>query len=253
MLKVGVLGHTGRMGTLLVQQLQQDSRSVFSGGLGRRDHGNSGLEKISSEHHTLFKNSDVLVDFTTVGATQMHVQLARTHKKPLVIGTTGLSVLDQDMVTLCSEEIAVFQASNFSLAHNIMGEALEFLAKHLEATYDVEIFECHHAHKKDAPSGSALTLGRVVAQARGVSLQEPISLERPSKRVPGSIGFSVSRGGNVTGDHTVTFLGQEDLLSISHRAFSPVLFAQGALKAAHWVVSQPPGLYGMSDLIKSFS
>lgn len=260
MIKIGVLGCQGRMGRLIVAEILQTSGCLFSSGSVKKQHL---LEKefetflksfdkfhsVTSNPEEVFKSSEVIIDFTTVGATIQHLELAQHYKIPLVIGTTGLSKEDDHRITDTAKEIPLLQDFNTSLGHTLMINLVEKMAYILDESYDIEIFEMHHSLKKDAPSGSSLNLGKAVAKGRGIPFLDKINTDRNQLRKRGEIGFSVARGGNVTGDHSVIFAGDKEMITLSHRAFSPALFAQGAVKAAQWLIKQKPGRYQMRDVL----
>lgn len=253
MLKIGLLGSQGRMGAYIAQESARDKAFHLVGGLVREKSSSSVSSSlcpfVTDDPHDLFPKVDVLIDFTTPGSTQRHLEWAQHYERPLVIGTTGLSEEDQLKIQTYGTSLPLFQSYNMSMVHAVMAQMVESLAQILDASYDIEIFEMHHAKKRDAPSGSALNLGQAAAKGRGFSLKMPLDLNRVARRQEGTIGFAVSRGGNVAGDHHVTFAGQNDLLTVTHRAFSPRVFAQGALKAAEWLRDQKPGVYTMNDLL----
>lgn len=174
-------------------------------------------------------------------------------KCPLVLGTTGHSAEQLAAINVASKSIAIVMASNFSLGVNLMFKLAELMAKALNADYDAEIFEAHHRNKKDAPSGTALSIGHAVAKGRGTTLQDEEIHGRHGEtgvRPRGAIGFSVLRGGDVIGDHTLTFAGPGERLELTHRAQDRMSFAVGALRAARWVVGKKPGLYSMQDVLE---
>lgn len=194
---------------------------------------------------------DVLIDFTSPASMIEHLDACLRLKKPVVIGTTGYSDEQKQAVIQASQAIPVFLASNMCVGVNVLMH-LAAKASALLQDSDVEIFELHHAKKKDAPSGTALSIGEEVAQARKQVLSEQMITDRTGlgdSRHKGQIGFSVARGGNVAGDHLVMFLGQNERLSISHQAVSTDVFAKGALQVAQWLVKQPKGFYGMKDFL----
>ncbi len=207
---------------------------------------------IRSENHALFKSSSVIIDFTTPYAAIDHAAMAHEHDKPLVVGTTGLSDSQIGALETAAKKIPVVYSANFSLGVNLLAALVEIAAQKLSADYDIEIFEAHHRHKKDAPSGTAYMLGKAAARGRGIELEgmmTPARFGEIGARVPGTIGFSVFRGGDVVGDHTVTLAGPGERIELGHKASDRSIFAKGAVKAALWVVGQKPGLYSMRDVL----
>jgi 4-hydroxy-tetrahydrodipicolinate reductase len=182
-----------------------------------------------------------------------HAALANQNKKPLVVGTTGLTAVEEAGLTAASKNAPVFYSANMSVGVNILAVFIEQAAQRLKAEeYDIEIFEAHHKHKTDAPSGTALLLGKAAAKGRGVRLDDamiPARFGQTGPRITGSIGMSVFRGGDVIGDHTVTFAGAGERIEFTHKASDRALFAKGAVRAAVWLAGQKPGLYAMRDLL----
>lgn len=195
---------------------------------------------------------DVFIDFSAPDALQGHLETAVEAKRPIVIGTTGLTPGHQRMIDEASAKIAVLQAANTSLGVNLLVHLVRQAAAKLGEDWDIEIAEMHHRHKADAPSGTALLLGRAAADGRGVSLDEMSERDRDGitgPREPGRIGFAALRGGSVAGDHQVVFAGDGERLELGHRAESRAIFAQGAVRAALWIADCPPGRYGMDDVL----
>lgn len=233
---VGVLGHTGRVGRLIVRELEEgDDTLSYAGGAGRAD-----------DAAALFMKADVLIDFTLPEATARHAELAAQYKKPLVIGTTGLKEAQEKTLQDAAKKAPILYAANMSVGVNMLLALVEQAAARLDAAWDIEIMESHHKHKIDAPSGTALALGRAAQDGRGGG---KFVEERSGKRAKGTIGFAVQRGGDVVGEHDVTFFGNGERLTLSHKATDRALFARGALRAATWLVAQKPGLYSMRDAL----
>jgi len=262
-MKVGVVGCTGRMGRSIVKTLLAQDSMQLSGGscrpgadvlgqdIGLLINGEGMGEKITDDLGQLFSQSEVIIDFTTPETLIDHVRWAEEYKTPLVVGTTGLDENHILKLVELSKLIPLVVDTNMSLGMTLMKKLVAQCAGQLKAEdYDAEIFEMHHRHKKDAPSGSALTLRDMIAQARG----EPLDANEPGyhtgPRKQGKIGLSVARGGAVFGEHHVMFLGEEETLTLQHQALSRHAFAKGAVKAAQWVKDQPPGLYSMMDVLE---
>jgi len=238
MIYIGVLGASGRMGQAILGALENHPRCSLSVA-GTR-------ENVSS----LFEGSDVVIDFTSSETLSAHLNLGLSHKKPLVIGTTGLQQKHETLLTSASGKIPLVVASNMSIGMTVLSNLVQQAANLLDETYDIEISELHHRHKKDAPSGTALMLGHAAAKGRGKTLQElQCGPDRQGERRKGSIGFSVKRGGMVIGDHTAGFIGDDEMIELSHRGLSRSVYAKGALRAAEWVIKQKPGFYSMKDVL----
>lgn len=259
--KIALVGVNGRMGRALVQAVQEDKNTVLSAAFVRQGSTLTGMDvgemtgygrlNVSLQDKldtTLF---DVLVDFTRPEATMAYMQQCVTAKKPLVIGTTGFSATELATMKAAAEQIPIVFAPNFSVGVNLL-LGLVAKAAHVLTDYDIEVIEAHHRYKVDAPSGTALRLGQAAADALGWDLdscavygREGITGERPAQQ----IGFATVRGGDVVGDHTVLFAGLGERVELTHKASSRLTFAQGAVRAAQWLVHQPAGLYDMQDVL----
>lgn len=196
--------------------------------------------------------SDTVIDFTRPAGTLTHLAACRAAGKSLVIGTTGFEPLELDALRVAAREVPIVFAPNFSIGVNVSLRLVALASKALGADYDVEVFEMHHKLKVDAPSGTALKLGEVAAVARGTSLEKDGVFARhgvTGERKAGTIGFSVARGGDIIGDHTVYFAGAGERIEITHRSQSRATYAQGALRAAAWLAGKPAGLYDMADVL----
>jgi 4-hydroxy-tetrahydrodipicolinate reductase len=196
--------------------------------------------------------SDVLVDFTRPEGTLAHVRACQAAKRALVIGTTGFEPAQLDQIRAAARDIAIVMAPNMSVGVNVTLKLVELAAKALGPDYDVEVFEIHHKLKVDAPSGTALKLGEVAARARGASLDRDGVFARhgvTGERKAGTVGFSVARGGDIVGDHTVFFAGPGERVEITHRSSSRATYAQGAMRAAKFVAAKPAGFYDMQDVL----
>lgn len=217
-------------GTVLPEELKKSKASFF----------------VTDNPDELFKQSDAVIDFTAPKATRKHIWLAAKHRKPLIIGTTGLKPADEKEMKDASKETRIVYASNFSLGVNLLNALVEKAAAALGPEWDIEIFEAHHRNKIDAPSGTALSLGKAAQKGRGGG---KFVTDREGKRKTGDIGFSVARGGDVVGEHKVYFYGEGERVDLTHVATNRALFARGALRAALWVKNKPRGLYSMRDVL----
>jgi len=192
---------------------------------------------------------DVLIDFSRPQLTARAVDFAVEHAIPMVIGTTGLDNSLQERILEASGGIAICQAANFSIGVNLLLDLVTRAAASLPDAFEVEISELHHRWKVDAPSGTALALGRAAAEGRGEDHDAGAHVRGGGARQPGEIGYQVARGGDVAGEHTVFFLGDGERLELTHRAADRAIFARGALHAARWLVGKPPGLYSMRNVL----
>jgi 4-hydroxy-tetrahydrodipicolinate reductase len=194
-------------------------------------------------------SADVFVDFSAPEGLEHHLETAVEANRPILIGTTGLTDAHQRLIEEAAARIAVLQAANTSLGVNLLAFLVRETAARLGEDWDIEIVEMHHRHKLDAPSGTALLLGKAAAEARGSTLEKLRRDGNRGARRDGSIGFASLRGGSVAGDHQVIFAGDGERLELGHRAESRAIFAQGAVRAAVWLVGRPAGLYSMSDVL----
>jgi 4-hydroxy-tetrahydrodipicolinate reductase len=208
--------------------------------------------KIGTDVAAALAHADVLVDFTRPEGTLAHVKACRAAKRAMVIGTTGFSASGLEEIRAASRDIAIMMAPNMSVGVLVMAKLAEMAARVLGPGYDAEVFEIHHNKKVDAPSGTALMLGKVVAKARAGNFDDEAVFARhgnTGERKPGTVGFASLRGGDVVGDHTVYFAGTGERLEITHRSTSRATYAQGAMRAAKFAAARGPGLYGMNDVL----
>lgn len=263
-MKIGIVGCAGRMGRMLVAETLATEGAILAGGtehaespfLGQ-DIGqlagkeNAGLP-VGSDTEALFAAADVVIDFTLPMATIPHAEAAVRNGTAWVLGTTGLSTADQQAVDKAAETIAVLQAANYSVGVNLLQRLTRQVAEVLGNDYDIEILEMHHRHKVDAPSGTALVLGKAAAEGRGVDLDTVSQRVRDGHtgaRIPGDIGFATLRGGDVAGDHSVIFAADGERLELTHKASNRGVFAKGAVRGAQWIAGKSPGLYSMQDVL----
>jgi 4-hydroxy-tetrahydrodipicolinate reductase len=194
----------------------------------------------------------VLIDFTRPEGTLAHLAVCRARNVKMVIGTTGFSAEQKEELKEAAKEIAIVFAPNMSVGVNVTFKLLQMAARALNEGYDIELIEAHHRHKVDAPSGTALRMGEIVAEALNRDLEEVSVYGRhgvTGERLPATIGFSTVRGGNIVGDHTVMFAGTGERIEISHKASSRANFAVGALRAARFLADKESGLFDMQDVI----
>jgi 4-hydroxy-tetrahydrodipicolinate reductase len=251
MIKVVVSGAHGRMGTTIGRLVNESPDLELVGGVDLRAGSFFGVEIVESEAiDTLLsrKEPDVLIDFTAPGAAVENVKAAARHGAALVVGTTGFTS-DQraEMARVVEGKVPAVISSNFSIGVNIFWQLLREAAR-LLPDYDVEVLEAHHRYKKDAPSGTAKTILQILDDELGAR-EKKYGREGMMERGK-EIGVHVIRGGDIVGDHAVLFSGNFETIQLSHRAYDRSVFAQGALKAARWVVSQNPGIHGMDEVLR---
>ena len=262
MINIAVTGAAGRMGRTLIEAcaraeglrlsaaVERPGSATLGGDAGElAGVGKLGVALVPALDGLDF---DVLVDFTNPQATLANLEYCRKHKKKIVIGTTGFDAAGKRSIAAAARDIAVVFAPNMSVGVNLCFKLLETAARVLGDDVDVEITEAHHRYKADAPSGTALRMGEVVAQALKRDLKECAVYERhgiSGERVRKTIGFSSIRAGDIVGDHTVLFAGGGERVEITHRAESRMTFANGALRAARWLVDRKTGLYDMQDVL----
>lgn len=237
-LKILLSGATGRVGRQIERLVRDDDDLEVSG------------RASSAEFFAATDRGDVLIDFSRPELTLRVLEFAGDHGIPLVIGTTGIEAGLQRRIETASETIPVCQAANFSVGVNVLLDLVERAAAGLPPAFEIEISEVHHRWKVDAPSGTALALGRSAEAARGQVREQAVRVRGSGARQAGEIGYQVVRGGDVPGEHTVWFLGDGERLELTHRASDRAIFARGALHAARWLVSQSPGLYSMRDVLE---
>jgi 4-hydroxy-tetrahydrodipicolinate reductase len=249
---IGIAGIAGRMGRLLAEEVTAAGATLV-GGIDRPGVAPPPGVTLLPDIAALAAASDVVVDFTHASTVAAHAGALAAAGTAWVLGTTGLSATDEAAVRQAAERIAVVYAPNFSPGVNLMLALAERMAAALPAEgYDAEIVEMHHRQKVDAPSGTAIGLGRAVARARGVDLaavQQSGRDGHTGPRATGAIGFAALRGGQVVGEHTLLFAGTSEHIALTHRAFDRRVFATGAIRAALWVQGRPPGLYTMMDVL----
>ena len=263
-MRVGVVGCLGRMGRMLLSEVMDSEQCTLAGGTARPDNDGIGRDigpmigrqpidlHLTSDAADLIINSDAIIDFTTPASTLAHAALAAQHGTIVVIGTTGLSGDDEDVLRVAGEKTKIVYAPNMSVGVVLLSALVEKVSQTLADDYDIEIVEMHHRNKVDAPSGTALGLGQAAARGRGVALDDVRQSTRDGHtgvRKTGDIGFATLRGGDVIGDHTVVFAGPGERIELSHKAANRQIYARGAVRAALWAAQQPNGLYSMRDVL----
>ena len=251
-MRIGIIGLAGRMGRLLAEEALAAGHTV-SGGTVRRASGPElgGIPILPLPG--LAAASDAVIDFTVASTAQAHAAILADSGTPWVLGTSGLSAADEAAVAAAAARIPVVYSANFSPGITLLLELAARMAAALPGdAYDAEIVEMHHRQKVDAPSGTAVALGRAVAAGRGIDLATHTESGRDGHtgaRSPGAIGFAALRGGQVVGEHTLLFAGASEHVALTHRAFDRRVFATGAVRAAAWVQGRSPGLYTMRDVM----
>jgi 4-hydroxy-tetrahydrodipicolinate reductase len=257
MLNVAIAGASGRMGRMLIDAVAAADDCRLSGALDAAGSPAVGRDAIAGVAITAdlragLAGADVLIDFTRPEGTLAHLQACRELGVRAVVGTTGFDDAHKARIAEHARHIGIVMAPNMSLGVNVMLKLLDVAARALAEGYDIEIVEAHHRHKVDAPSGTALAMGQVVADALGRDLKACAIYGREGvtgERDPSTIGFATVRGGDIVGDHTVLFAGTGERLEITHRAASRATYAQGSLRAARFLMQRGPGLYGMRDVL----
>ncbi len=259
-----VAGAGGRMGRTLIQAIAATEGVVLAGAveaagsavIGRdagelAGRGQNGIA-IVTEVEPLIASADGLIDFTVPAATVAFAEILATRALVHVIGTTGLSHEDEALIATAARRSTVVKSGNMSVGVNLLAALVRRVAKTLDEDFDIEILEMHHNRKVDAPSGTALMLGRAAAEGRGVDLPQRAVESRvghTGARRAGDIGFASLRGGTVVGDHSVIFAGTAERIELAHKAEDRMIFARGALKAALWARGRPAGVYSMADVL----
>lgn len=260
---IAIAGASGRMGQMLIEAVRATDDCRLGGALDIASSPALGKDAgafagqptgvlITSDLRQGLQGCEVLIDFTRPEGTLEHLRVCRELGVSAVIGTTGFTDAQKAEIAEASKHIAIMMAPNMSVGVNVTLKLLEMAAKALSTGYDIEIVEAHHRHKVDAPSGTALKMGEVIAGALGRDLKECAVYERygvTGERDPSSIGFATIRGGDIVGDHTVLFAGTGERIEISHKSSSRATYAQGSLRAARFLAGRKSGLFDMFDVL----
>ncbi len=264
MVKVAITGAAGRMGKTLIEACQQANGIELTGALERPESSLIGVDagelagmgslgiKVNGSLSEIINDFDVLIDFTVPNATLENLAVCRETGKSIVIGTTGFSDQEKDLIKEASEQIGIVFAPNMSVGVNLCFKLLEMAASVLGDEVDIEVIEAHHRHKIDAPSGTALRMGEVVAETLGRDLADCAVYGRhgvTGERDRKTIGFETIRAGDIVGEHTVMFAAEGERVEITHKASSRMTFARGAVRAAGWIAQRQMGLYDMQDVL----
>lgn len=261
--RVAVAGASGRMGHMLIEAIQAADDCVLAGALDIAGNPFLGTDAaaflgqpsgvtVTADLAQGLQPAQVLIDFTRPEGTIAHLQVCRSLGVNAVIGTTGFSDAQKAEIAEIAQHIAIMMAPNMSVGVNVTLKLLEMAAKAMSTGYDIEIVEAHHRHKIDAPSGTALKMGEVIADALGRDLKDCAVYERygiTGERDPSSIGFATIRGGDIVGDHTVLFAGTGERIEISHKSSSRTTYAQGSLRAVRFLADKKTGLFDMFDVL----
>lgn len=256
-MKIAIAGAAGRMGQMLIREIARTEGCELAGALEGPGSNALGTEaakgiKIVADAAAAIGAAQVVIDFTVPAATVAHARIAADKGVAMVIGTTGLSPEQTAAVHEAAKKVPIMWAANMALGVNVLMALVERTAALLDPAYDIEVLEMHHRHKIDAPSGTALALGRSAAAGRKVELEKVWRKSRDGHtgaRPTGEIGFATLRGGEEVGVHTVFFAAAGERLELSHRSFSREGYAAGAVRAAKWLEGKKPGLYGMKDVL----
>ena len=262
-LRIAIAGASGRMGRMLIEAVLDAPDCALAGALDVPGNPQLGQDAgaflgrttgvaLTDDLDAVLASSQVLIDFTRPEGTLRHLEACAAAGVALVIGTTGFSAEQKAAIGAAAQRTAVFMAPNMSVGVNVVMRLLEQAAKALSHGYDIEIIEAHHRNKIDAPSGTALQMGEIVAKALGRDLADNAVFGREGvtgARDPSTIGFATVRGGDIIGDHTVLFAGIGERIEITHRSSSRATYAQGSLRAARFLAKSGPGLYDMNDVL----
>ena len=262
-LKIAVAGASGRMGRMLIEAIDADPDAQLAGALDIAGAPGLGIDagsamgrvlgvKIQSEFALGLADAEFLIDFTRPAGTLAHLEYCAARGIKMIIGTTGFDEAGKAAIEAAAQRTAIVFAPNMSVGVNVTMKLLALAAKSFAHGYDIEIIEAHHRHKVDAPSGTALKMGEVVAEALGRDLKQVGVFAREGvtgERDPSSIGFATIRGGDIVGDHTVLFAGIGERIEITHKSSSRVTYAHGSLRAARFLQQKDTGLYDMQDVL----
>ena len=248
MIKVLINGCNGKMGQEVIKAIHDNEKFTVLNGVDKEENPDY-IFPVYTNINDIKEKPDVIIDFSIPVATMQILEYAKSNKVPIVIATTGLSEEQKQKIKKYSKAIPIFQSANMSYDINLMKRIVAEVAKNLIGT-DIEIIETHHNRKVDAPSGTALLLAESINEALGNSMEYNFNrFQNREKRKKNEIGFSSIRGGNIVGEHTVCFFGENDCLEITHKAYSRGLFAEGALKGAEYIVGKKNGYYTMNEII----
>ncbi|WP_404339545.1 4-hydroxy-tetrahydrodipicolinate reductase [Pseudoalteromonas mariniglutinosa] len=260
--RIGVFGANGRMGLALLEAVTNNKNSQLTGayvrasspllGMAVKQLNSAVAEELTFSDEAEINNIDILIDFTLPAGMRAHLKTAVAHKIPMVIGSTGLNKDDMHALQQAATQIPIVFARNYSVGVNVLLNLVQTAATKLGEDVDIEIFEAHHRHKIDAPSGTALAIGEAIADAKGWQHDNVARFQRhqdEQAKSQNEIGYSVLRGGDIVGEHTAYFATSGERLELTHKASSRMTFALGAIRAAGWLKNKPAGLYDMQDVL----
>ena len=263
--KISIPGGNGRMGKTLIKEIIENGNLELANSYCLPNEKEKGLDLgtlvghnpidkvLTDNFSSIFEDTDVIIDFTVPEASIFHVEEAANHKIPIVIGTTGFSNEQFDKIKSFSNKIPIVYSANFSIGITIMKKLINDATKNLGTDWEIEIFETHHNKKVDSPSGTALLLGSAAASARGKNLDDVKQFSRQGiigKRKKDEIGFSVVRGGNVVGEHSIKYFNGDERLEINHIANNRSIFAKGAIRSAIWTLNKTSGFFTLDQVLK---
>ncbi|MEO8154773.1 MAG: 4-hydroxy-tetrahydrodipicolinate reductase [Rhizobacter sp.] len=262
-IRIAVTGASGRMGHMLIEAIMSADDCVLAGALDIPSStvlgqdaaaflGRTSGVHITADLHSGLANAQVLIDFTRPEGTMAHLAACRELGVKMVIGTTGLSDAQKTEIAAHANHLSIVMSPNMSVGMNVVMRLLDVAARALNEGYDIEVIEAHHRHKVDAPSGTALAMGEVVAAALGRDLKDCAVYDRQGitgERDPSSIGFTAIRGGDIIGDHTVLFAGTGERIEITHKSSSRATYVQGSLRAVRFLAHRATGLFNMNDVL----
>ncbi|HCH00670.1 MAG TPA: 4-hydroxy-tetrahydrodipicolinate reductase [Vibrio sp.] len=264
MVRIAIAGAAGRMGRNLVKATHLNPNAQVGAGSERPESSLVGVDigelcgegqfsvALVDDLSKVISQFDVIVDFTAPSSTLANIELCKSHGKKIVIGTTGFSEEEKQLIDQAAKEISIVMAPNYSVGVNLMFKLLEKAAKVMGDYCDIEVIEAHHRHKVDAPSGTALGMGEAIAGAMGNKLSDVAVYAREGitgERTRDEIGFATIRAGDIIGEHTAMFADIGERVEITHKATDRMTFANGAIKAAVWLETQPSGFYSMQDVL----
>lgn len=263
-MKLAIAGAAGRMGRVLTRIVHETPGAEVAGGIEARGSSHVGADMgelsgigplgvaVSDDPLALFTRIDGIIDFTVPAATLALSELSAQARIVHVIGTTGIDAAGEARIAAAARHARIVKSGNMSLGVNLLASLVRKVAASLGEDFDIEVLEMHHKHKIDAPSGTALLLGKAAAEGRGIDLATRSVRSRDGHtgaRQQGDIGFATLRGGSVVGEHTVMFAGPAERIELTHKAESRDIFARGAVRAALWAMDKKPGLYSMTDVL----
>ncbi len=243
MINIGLCGSTGKMGQMIIQKIDGLDSCKISATFSQKNQ--------IEDFIKFCQNSDVIIDFSNSEILDKLLDYAEIYQNKLIIGTTGLLANQFARLNKLSKKLAILYSTNMSLGANLLAILSEQVAQILDKSYNIEIQECHHRMKKDAPSGTAIMLGKAVAKARNLDFDQVAVYDRSltGQRLESEIGITAVRGGMVHGEHQILFLGDDEILSLKHQALNKASFADGAILAALWIFDKPAGMYSMRNVL----